>query len=56
MLSTNWMRVRGLNACSLLTKRFRNLSMSTIYFAREDMEDEEVKEQIKAKFDELRQW
>ena len=29
---------------------------STINFAQDDKEDEEVKEMVKAKFDELRQW
>ncbi len=51
-----------LDACTrperliIINEAVQKLIDSTINFAREDMEDEEVKEQIKAKFDELRQW
>nr|WP_321357899.1 V-type ATP synthase subunit A [uncultured Draconibacterium sp.] len=40
----------------VINEAVQKLIDRTINFAQEDMEDEEVKEQIKAKFDELRQW
>jgi V/A-type H+-transporting ATPase subunit A len=51
-----------LDACTrperliIINEAVQKLIDSTINFAREDKEDEEVKELVKAKFDELRQW
>ncbi|MCG6191116.1 V-type ATP synthase subunit A [Maribellus maritimus] len=40
----------------IINEAVQKLIDSSIDFAREDKEDEEVKELVKAKFDELRQW
>ncbi|WP_321373539.1 V-type ATP synthase subunit A [uncultured Draconibacterium sp.] len=51
-----------LDACTrperliVINEAVQKLIDSTINFDQEDKEDEEVKEQIKSKFDELRQW
>jgi len=51
-----------LDACTrperliVINEAVQKLIDSTIDFAQDDMEDEEVKEMVKAKFDELRQW
>jgi V/A-type H+-transporting ATPase subunit A len=51
-----------LDACTrperliIINEAVQKLIDSTINFAQEDKEDEEVKELVKAKFDELRQW
>ncbi|MCK3684526.1 V-type ATP synthase subunit A [Maribellus sp. YY47] len=51
-----------LDACTrperliVINEAVQKLIDSTINFAGEDMEDEEVKELVKARFDELRQW
>ncbi|WP_319501327.1 V-type ATP synthase subunit A [uncultured Draconibacterium sp.] len=51
-----------LDACTrperliVINEAVQKLIDSSINFAQEDKEDEEVKEQIKSKFDELRQW
>ncbi|WP_319590034.1 V-type ATP synthase subunit A [uncultured Draconibacterium sp.] len=51
-----------LDACTrperliVINEAVQKLISSSINFVQDDKEDEEVKEQIKAKFDELRQW
>jgi len=40
----------------VINEAVQKLIDSTIDFVQEDKEDEEVKQMIKAKFDELRQW
>ncbi|WP_163321745.1 V-type ATP synthase subunit A [Draconibacterium mangrovi] len=51
-----------LDACTrperliVINEAVQKLIDSTINFAQDDKEDEEVKEMVKAKFDELRQW